>query len=183
MTPKSTKNLLREFRNSRGQFEEPTKVQETPKRKKSTSSTSYYDMFIRKYNDLEKNIDNLGTRDIVYYFRQIAEEQGYKYVISNIKKDMAIAKRLRSNFTNGEICAMIEFLFESDQDYLDKNGLSLNILGSSWINTIYADMKLWVEDKYIPKSVKSKQKKNIKQREWDKEVANTEDDVKIGVKL
>ena len=103
MIPKNTKNILREFRNSRGQFEEPTKVQETLKRKKSTSSTSYYDMFLRKYNDLEKNIDNLGTRDIVYYFRQIAEEQGYKYVISNIKKDMAIAKRLRSTFTNGEI--------------------------------------------------------------------------------
>ena len=92
-------------------------------------------------------------------------------------------KRLKANYSNQEICGMIEFLYESDQDYLDKNRLSPNLLASSWVNTIYADTKLWVEDKYIPRSVQSKAKKNVKQREWDRHEAQTSDDVNIGVKL
>lgn len=185
MIPRNTKSLLTEFRMSRGQSEEPPKQTPTPptrKRKASASSTPY-EIFIRKYNALEETIDDWGSRDLVYYFREIAQEQGYKYVISNIKKDMAIMKRLRSNYSNREICGMIEFLYESDQDYLEKDRLSPNILASSWVNTVYADMKLWVDNKYIPRSVQTKKKKNIKQREWDKDVAQTSDDVSIGVKL
>ena len=78
---------------------------------------------------------------------------------------------------------MIEFLYESDQDYLDKNRLSPNLLASQWVNTIYADMQLWVDDKYVPKSVQAIKKKSIKQREWNREEAKTNDDVNIGVKL
>lgn len=183
MIPKNTKSIIAEIRKSRGQSEEVSKQTPTkPTRERKTASTPY-DSFIRKYNNLEDSIDNLGTRDLVYYFREIAQEKGYKYVISNIKKDMAIMKRLREHYTNREICGMIEFLYESDQDYLDKDRLSPNILASSWVNTIYADMKLWVDDKYIPRSVKTQKKKNIKQREWDKEDAQTKNDVSIGVKL
>ena len=174
--------MLSEFRASRGQCNEPSKPT-APTRQRKTSSSSPYESFIRKYNDLENTIDKLGTRDLVYYFREIAQEKGYKYTISNIKKDMAIMKRLKANYENREICGMIEFLYESDQDYLDKNRLSPNILASSWVNTIYADMQLWVDDKYIPRSVQSKKKKAVKQREWDKDEAQTKNDVSIGVKL
>lgn len=183
MIPKTSKSLLSEFRMSRGQSEEAPKPTPAPPTRHRNTSYEPYDVFIRKYNDLENSIDKLGTRDLVYYFREISQECGYKYVISNIKKDMAIMKRLKANYSNREICGMIEFLYESDQDYLDKSRLSPNLLASSWVNTIYADMKLWVEDKYIPRSVKDKSKRNVKQREWDKNEANTDNDVSIGVKL
>ena len=167
MIPNNMKSVLSEFRASRGQTEQrPKESPKSPTRKRSGAS-SPYESFIRKYNNLEETIDDLGTRDLIYYFREIAQEQGYKYVISNIKKDMAIMKRLKNNYSTREICGMIEFLYESDQDYLEKDRLSPNILASSWVNTIYADMKLWVEDKYVPRSVKTKKKNNIKQREWD----------------
>ena len=74
-------------------------------------------------------------------------------------------KRLRANYSNREICGMIEFLYESEQDYLEKDRLSPNLLASSWVNTIFADMQLWVEDKYIPRSVQNKKKKTPK-GEW-----------------
>ena len=184
MIPKNTKSLLTEFRMSRGQSEEaPPKPTESRKKKRQTSGSSPYEIFYRKYQSLEDTIDSFGTRDLVYYFREIANEQGYKYTISNIKKDMAIMKRLRANYSNREICGMIEFLYDSDQDYLEKDRLSPNLLVSQWVNTIYADMQLWVKDKYIPRSVKKKKKKNVKQREWDKDVAQTENDVVIGGKL
>ena len=184
MIPKNTKSLLTEFRMSRGQSEEaPPKPTEPRKKKRQTSGSSPYEIFYRKYQSLEDTIDSFGTRDLVYYFREIANEQGYKYTISNIKKDMAIMKRLRTNYSNREICGMIEFLYESDQDYLEKDRLSPNLLASQWVNTIYAYMQLWVKDKYIPRSVQTKKKKNVKQREWDKDVAQTENDVVIGGKL
>ena len=92
-------------------------------------------------------------------------------------------KRLKTNYSNREICVMIEFLYESDQDYLEKDRLSPNLLASQWVNTIYADMQLWVKDKYVPRSVQAKKKNNVRQREWDKDVAKTKDDVIIGGKL
>lgn len=174
--------VISEFRKSRGQIEEKP-INEVPTKKRTTNSASFYDNFLKKYNDLENSIDNLGTRDLVYYFREVAEEQGYKYVVSNIKKDMAIMKRLKANYENREICGMIEFLYESDQNYLDKNRLSPNILASQWVNTIYADMKLWVEDLYVPKDRQAKKKKSISNREWDNKVAQTKDNVNIGIEL
>lgn len=184
MIPKNTKSIIKEFRMIRGQSEEPPKQTTAPTRQRNNSTgSSYYDMFLKRYAKLEETIDKLGTRDLVYYFREIASEHGHKYVISNIKKDMAIMKRLKNNYDNREICGMIEFLYESDQDYLDKDRLSPNILASSWVNTVYADMKLWVDDKYIPRSVQTKKKKNVSQREWDKNDANTKNNVNIGVKL
>lgn len=183
MIPNNTKSILNEFRVSRGQTGKPPKQTPAPPNRERKSSNSPYETFLRKYHNLEETIDKLGTRDLVYYFREIAQEQGYRYTISNIKKDMAIMKRLRANYDNREICGMIEFLYESDQDYLEKDRLSLNLLASSWVNTIYADMKLWVDDKYIPRSVQAKKKKNVKQREWDKDEAKTKNDVRIGEKL
>ena len=183
MIPKNTKTILSEFRMSRGQYEEAPKQTPTPPTRKRNTSSTPYDSFIRKYSNLDETIDKLGTRDLVYYFREIAQENGYKYTISNAKKDMAIMKRLRENYSNREICGMIEFLYESDQDYLEKDRLSPNLLASSWVNTIYADMQLWVEDKYIPRSVQTKKKNSIKSKEWDKDVANVKDDVNIGIKL
>lgn len=180
----NAKKEMEEFRRMRGQSTTPPKKENnssiTRGRKKEQTP---YDAFLRRYADLENTIDNFGNRDLVYYFREVAEENGYKYVISNIKKDMAIMKRLHENFSSREICTMIEFLYESEQDYLEKERVSINLLGSQWVNTIYADMKLWVNDEYVPRSQKSKLKSKIAQKEWSKEKAGTSDDVNIGVKL
>lgn len=176
----SIKELRDEFHSERGVHEEVApEIKTAPPSRKRPPSTPY-STFIRKFDDLEHCIDDLGTRDLVYYFREIAQENGFKYVISNIKKDMAIMKRLRENYTNREICGMIEFLYESDQDYLEKDRLSPNLLASRWVNTVYADMQLWVDDKYIPRSSKKKIRKADSSREWDSE---REEHSSIGVKL
>ena len=148
----------------------PKTINASPTRNRRQSTP--YESFIRKYNDLADSVDSLTTRDLVYYFREIAQDNGYKYVISNIKKDMHIMKVLRENYSNKEICVMIEFLYESEQDYLAKDRLSPNLLASQWVNTIYADSQLWLNDEYIIKS-----KKKFKSTEWDKKDSET---TKIG---
>ena len=175
MIVKGHKDLISSFRSSRRTTETPkTSNAQRPKgSKKQANRKSPYESFLHKYDHLEEFIDKFGTRDFVYYFREVAGECGYHYTISNIKKDMAIMKRLHENYSSREICGMIEFLFRSEQDYLDKNRLSINLLASQWINTIYADTQLWLDDKYVT----NKGKTNKKQREWS---ADKNDDVKIG---
>lgn len=171
MIVKRNKDLAESFRKRRRTTEE-TKTT-APRRQPRNVGNSPYDSFKYKYNHLEEFIDNFGTRDFVYYFREVSEECGFRYTVSNIKKDMAIFKRLRENYDPREICGMIEFLFRSEQDYLDKDRLSPNLLASQWVNTIYADTQLWLDDKYVNKSGKTKKK----QREWSE---SKNEDVKIG---
>lgn len=176
--PIAKKSLRDEFREDRGQSVS-TPATTVPSRKRRDNTP--YDSFLRKYADLETYIDDFSTHDLVYYFREISIEAGQKYVISNIKKDMAIMKRLRDNYTNREICGMIEFLFMSDQDYLEKDHLSPNLLASQWVNTIYADMKKWVNDEYVPRNKVKSSARRKSQKEWDNSVASEE--TRIGVKL
>lgn len=179
MIPKNTKAILSEFRASRGQSEEHQKETPTPPSRNRREPNSPYEIFLRKYSHLEDTIDDFSTKDLIYYFREVAKENGYRYTISNIKKDISIMKRVKSNYSNREICGMIEFLYESDQDYLDKERLTPNLLGSSWVNTIYADMKLWVEDKYIPRSVKQNKSKHSSKGEW-KSTPNAKTEIGLG---
>ena len=146
------------------------------KRDTNRTGSSNYQKFLKKYYSLEESFDRLNSLDFVYFFREIANENGYKYKIANMKKDAHIFKVLSETYTSKEVCGMIVFLYESEQNYLDKERLSPNVLASGWINTIYADFKLWVDDKYKPKN-----KKGEKIREWN--ATDDEKSVEIGVKL
>lgn len=169
-------DLVSIMRKRRGQM---TVKESTPREYRTRKPTQQnkggqmYDKFLLKYQNLEKYIDDFGTRDLCYYFKKVAEEAGYVYVISNIQKDMHIFKELLKSYPSRHICAMIEFMYNSEQDYLDKNRLSPNILASRWINTVSADTDLWVDDKYVPRSKKKYQKK-----EWTAPVE--ESSTKIG---
>lgn len=168
-------SIMRQRRGQTTMRQQAVREPETPKRK-TQKSGGMYEQFLMKYADLDKYIDSFKTRDLVYYFKKVAEDAGCKYVISNIQKDMHIFKVLmQSCYDTREICGMIEFLYNSEQDYLDKERLSPNILASRWVNTIYADFKLWVDDEYVPKSKKKYQKK-----EWTQPVDEENTETKIG---
>lgn len=143
---------------------QPPQSNKPKKREKKNA----YDLFLKKYSKLSESIDSLNTKELLYLFRQIAEDSGYKYVIANFKKDMAIMKKLRDNYSNKEIWDMIDFLYNSEQDYLDKSRLSPNILVSQWCNTVYSDSQLYIEGEFSSKPVKTKRKKQLKNREWSK---------------
>lgn len=184
-------DLMQEFREARNQSQEShqsnnpsfkkkkvlTKVHPLYKPQKSRNvSSDKYQRFLERYWDLENHIEDFGTQDLMYYFREKARESGIKYVISNMKRDMGIFKRLLKDYTPSEVCLMIEFLFTSNQDYLDKTSLQPTILVSGWCNKIYQDSLLWLEDKYVPgrKSYSSSKTSN---REWGDK---SDDSVKIG---
>lgn len=132
----------------------------------SKKNKNNYLKFLDKYNDLENEVDTLNCMDFIYYFRETASQIGIKYVISNLQRDMSVFKKAQDNYSNKELCLMIEFLFLSEQDYLRKDTLSPTVLVSTWCNTIYADSQLWSEDKYIPRRKKTVNNKLKPTREW-----------------
>ena len=185
----STSDLIKAFRDVREQITEPSKskgekVERRPFSKgfeeapKKSNSSGKYEIFLKKYSNLEETIDNFKTQDLMYYFREKAHEAGIKYVIANMKRDMGIFKRLQDNYTPREICLMIEFIFNSDQNYLDVHITQPTVLSSQWCNKIYRDSILWANDEYIPDRPKKTKKDQLKSREWQGNT--TTDRAKIG---
>ena len=109
-----------------------------------------------------------------YYKDYFLPENGIRYVIANRARDMALFKKLQTNYEPREICLMIEFLFNSKQDYLIKDSIQPTVLLSTWCNTIYQDSIKWANDEYKPRK-----KKVTKTREWTNE--SDEERTEIGV--
>lgn len=158
--PIEPKHTKRPFRST---VFHPEGVEVPPQR--VNASSDKYQSFLDKYDDLERFIDGFTPQDLMYYFREKAKEAGYKYHISNMKRDMGIYKKLLNSYSPKEVALMIEFIFFSEQDYLDTAHTQPTVLASSFVNTIYADAMLWAEDKYVP-GPKPKKRLVIKKREW-----------------
>jgi hypothetical protein len=146
----------------------PFKKGYTESRKHSNVSSDRYSSFLKKYEDIENTVDEFTTQDLMYFFREKAREAGVKYVIANMKRDMGIFKKLQASYSQREICLMIEFIFFSDQNYLDKSITQPTVLISAWCNTLYKDSIAWANDEYIPAPRHSKPV-----REWQSDSDNT----------
>lgn len=164
MKKQSVTDLAASFRESRSQClvtpveksvdsvknsKRPFKTGYRESRKRNVSSDRY-SSFLEKYEDLENTVDSFTTHDLMYFFREKAREAGYKYVVANMKRDLGIFKKLQDNYEVREICLMIEFIFCSDQNYLDKDRTQPTVLVSTYCNTIYRDSIAWANDEYVP---------------------------------
>lgn len=143
-------------------------------RKRNVSSDRYAS-FLQKYEDIENTVDSFTTHDLMYFFREKAREVGVKYVIANMKRDLGIFKKLQSDYEPREICLMIEFIFCSEQNYLDREITQPTVLSSTWCNTIYRDSIAWANDEYDPNV---KPVKNKVSREWKGDTST--DKAKVG---
>lgn len=141
----------------------PFKTGYSESRKRNVSSDRY-SSFLEKYKNVEKTVDSFTTHDLMYFFREKAREAGVKYVIANMKRDLGIFKKLQSDYEPREICLMIEFIFCSNQNYLDVEITQPTVLVSTWCNTIYRDSIAWANDEYDP-NFKTPKKKST--REWN----------------
>lgn len=172
-------SLLDKFRKSRKQVQ-VAREEKVEKSQINKMGSSKYKEFKYKYD--KDMFDKFSTIDLVYFFREKSIEAGKKYSISSFTKDMAIMKKLKNDYEVEEICAMCEFLFDEGQDYISSP--SINVLASSWVNTIYEDTMNWVDDNYIPHSERSKKstskKARMKKREYNENKSVSESKVKIG---
>ena len=139
-----------------------------PKRGSSRSgraTTSHYDKY--KYKLDNGNIESFNTRDILYFFKDLADEIGGNYIIPNFQVEIAKIKNIiTKGYSPRDMVAMIEFLFTSGQTYLETKSLTPGILATGWCNRIYNDTQDWLEDNYDPTSTKKKGSTPKRTREW-----------------
>jgi len=121
---------------------------------------------------MDERFNEFNSGDWIMYFQDAYKEAtGENYIVGFYPKAHAIFKRLIKEFTVLEIRNMIDFIFKSNQDIVDKITASPSVLSGNWINTMYVSSKLWVRGKYVPKSKKfSTPKRN---REWKKPDTDT----------
>lgn len=82
----------------------------------------------------------------IKYFASKMGETGMRYISS--PKDSNIAKSLLKNFTEDDIKLMIDFIFDSDQTFVDKRTVGFWVLSKGWLNTIYNNSVLWKDGKF-----------------------------------
>ena len=152
----------------------PFKTGYAESRRRNVTSDRYT-AFLEKYEDIENTVDTFTTNDLMYFFREKAKEAGVKYVIANMKRDLGIFKKLQADYEPREICLMIEFIFFSEQTYLDKDITQPTVLSSTWCNTIYRDSIAWANDEYDP-NVRPAKPKTV--REWKGDTST--DSAKVG---
>lgn len=179
---KAKQNLLKQGLSKTKQIKQSTARGYDNKPSKPNRTTGY-DHYSKYQYKLENGLlDKFNNRDIAYFFRDVANENGSRYVIANITKDMRSFKICQEKgYTVEDLLSMIEFLFTSGQPYLDTKSLQPTILMSGWCNTIYNDTQLWLKDEYNPKAPKfnnTRPNPGIS-REWKEEVP-TEDVAEIG---
>lgn len=175
---KVSKELLDSFRESRNQVTEFYEEQKNNRREGAKKATlTKRQSFLKKYADLENTIEEFNSNDLVYYFETKSQEANKPYIVANMAKDSKIMKRLQKDFSNEEILVMIEFLFFSGQTYVKDP--TINVLASSWINTLKNDANKWLNGEFDPTKSKTSKKKMIKKvREFKREY--DEDNVEIG---
>lgn len=124
----------------------------------------------------KKEFEKLKRKDLLDYFILQAKKNNVRYVVTNIQKELRPFKiLLEKGVTKEEIINMIDFIFNSPQNYINKEEATPLILYSTWFHKILEDSKAWKEGKYNP----HKKKKVV--REWKKDKSNKDNiDVVIG---
>lgn len=147
-----------------------SKVQKILDSKKTKKPSKKAKSQVEQYEEKleEERFSEFNCGDLVRYFRDCAESVGIRYVC-NWGKDCKLVKNLLEgedfSFTSEEVALMSNFLFLSNQTYLDKKMLSVGIFTTGWLNKIYQDSQDWVKGKY--KEEKQKKDKKKRQSDWE----------------
>ncbi len=162
MSKADAEALKAELRRSRGQEEttvNPKEEYSACKRKafvqpktratKKFTTPNVLDFRVR-YQNLENYIDTFTSEDLLLFFVEIASQSDVEYVTMNKMKDKGVFNNLLKKKSQREICAAIEFIFQSEQDYLDKRIVQPSVLVSGYSHKIFQDLLLWIDGEYLP---------------------------------
>ena len=136
-------------------------IKKSPKsnpKKPTNTNLKNKERFMQKLEDEE--FEYFDHKDWFQYFVHKASEQGVKYITRNYAKEYAIIKSILNEMSWLELKDMIDFIFDSNQDMIEKRTVGVWILSKGWINSVYQNTILWKEGKYKPKTAP---KRN---REW-----------------
>ena len=119
------KDFDAELRESRGQeltIVNPKKdtsnrqSRKNPQKEKKAKRDTKLDLFIKKLDNLEYHVASFTNQDLLYYFMYCYEGSLNKSYRPNIKRDLASLRETMEYYSSEDICLMIEFMFNCDQN-------------------------------------------------------------------
>jgi hypothetical protein len=155
----------------------PPKQKKPPVTEKKKAANNAEGRFTRKLE--EELFTEFDHKDWLDYFKHKYREMGSRYFVGDYVKEYSVFKSLMKELHWDAIKLMIDFLFDSDQDIVDKRTLSVYHLSKGWINTIYQNSLLWKDGDYRPRSAKNNPPK--RNREWQEPVAASRKDAGAGI--
>lgn len=122
----------------------------------------------------DERFADFNEKDWFQYFVHKGAEHGVRYLVRNYAKDYTILKSIMTEMTWVELKLMIDFVWDSPQDIMDKQTVGIFILSKGWINTIYQNSILWRDGKYKPKHAPTHN------REWVAEASTKSSGITYG---
>lgn len=135
-----------------------------PKQEKGKANENNKARFLLKLEAEQYN--EFDYKDWFQYFVHKAQSQGVRYITRNYAKEYAIIKSILNEMSWVDLKNMIDFVFDSPQDIVDKRTVGLWVLSKGWINSIFQNTQLWINGKYKPKSAP------LHNREWVAEASS-----------
>lgn len=125
---------------------------------------------LRKFHyKLENELfSEFDKTDWIFYFQMLYKEtNGIGYYINQQGwiKEKSIYNKLMKDYTPRDIKNLIDFIFYSNQDIMDKKQAGSYLFSKGWIQSVYQTSKLWENGMYESKAEQISGKK--RQREWD----------------
>lgn len=118
---------------------------------------------------LEKeSYKDFTKRDWMTYWIMKAKEHDVAYIVGNSMKEYSVLDSLRRKFKPNEVKAMIDFLWDSEQDMFIKSSMGVLVLRSDCINGIYQNSQDWIFGKYKTRAQWKQEKRQPtkRNREW-----------------
>jgi hypothetical protein len=142
----------------------PVKSSSKKTQSKETAMQNNKTRFLAKLE--EEAFAEMDEKDWFQYFVHKANEKGVRYITRNYAKEYAIIKSILNELSWLDVKNMIDFVFESNQDIVDKRTVGLWVLSKGWINSIFQSTQLWIAGQYKPKSAP------LHNREWVAEASS-----------
>lgn len=128
----------------------PIKASAPKKKQTGTAMQNNKMRFLQKLED--EAFYEMDEKDWFQYFVHKAQENGVRYITRNYAKEYAIIKSILNELSWLDLKNMIDFVFDSNQDIVDKRTVGIWILSKGWINSIFQSTQLWKAGQYKPKS-------------------------------
>ena len=157
--------MMDSYRTQMGQMSSSDIDNEGVKKRSLSQSRSPNERFNKKLEN--KDFDNFSSVDIIKYFQHLAKLAGSRYKVTNIPREAGQVKHLFNTYSPKELCIAIDFIFNSDQTYIDKQRSSLGILCHKWLVSLVPDSQDWVNGNYCSYSkARTKRQSALTKREW-----------------
>ena len=91
----------------------------------------------------KKQFSKFNAGDLLFYYQYKADRKHIRCIITNKIAMKSVFSKLKKEFSQEEICTMIDYLFDSGQTFIEMPKATPFILYSGYTQRIWAEAMEW----------------------------------------